>query len=155
MSEPTPPPGPPSSAPPPPPSDTPPPATPPPPGSPPPPPAGGAPGGGAESPNRGLMIVLSYLWLLALIPLLTEKEDSEVQWHAKHGLVLFGAEIVIAILLAIVQAATAFIDLGCTGCILQSAFWIVVLVVHVMAIMKGVNGQRLIIPGLSQYADRF
>ena len=40
------------------------------------------------SPNRGVMIVLAYLWLLALIPLLLEKQDAEVQWHAKHGLVL-------------------------------------------------------------------
>ena len=32
------------------------------------------------------MIVLAYFGLLALIPLLMEKEDAEVQWHAKHGL---------------------------------------------------------------------
>ena len=41
------------------------------------------------------MIVLSYLWLLALVPLLVEKEDNEVQWHAKHGIVLMVAEIVL------------------------------------------------------------
>jgi hypothetical protein len=40
------------------------------------------PGSTAPSSNRNIMIVLSYLWLLALIPLLTEKEDKEVQWHA-------------------------------------------------------------------------
>ena len=43
---------------------------------------------GSVSSNRNVMIVLSYLWLLALVPLLTEKDDKEVQWHAKHGLVL-------------------------------------------------------------------
>ena len=43
------------------------------------------------STNRGPMIVLSYLWVLALIPLLVEKDDPEVQWHAKHGLVLAAA----------------------------------------------------------------
>ena len=50
--------------------------------------ANGKPGSGAPSSNRNVMIVLSYLWLLALIPLVVEKEDQEVQWHAKHGLVL-------------------------------------------------------------------
>jgi len=40
------------------------------------------------SPNRGVMIVLAYLWPLALVPLLLEKHDPEVQWHAKHGIVL-------------------------------------------------------------------
>ena len=51
----------------------------------------------------GIMIVLSYLWLLALVPLLVEKEDKEVQWHAKHGIVLMVAEIVLWIALGIVQ----------------------------------------------------
>ena len=39
------------------------------------------------------MIVLAYLWLLAVIPLLVEKQDPEVQWHAKHGIVLMIAEL--------------------------------------------------------------
>lgn len=149
MSEPTIPPGPPSNTPPPPPGGgaT---APPPPPSAPPPPPAGGA-----ESPNRGLMIVLSYLWLLALVPLLTEKNDKEVQWHAKHGLVLFVAEIIGVILLSIVGSLIAFIDMGCSGCLLQSVFWVVVIVVHVLCIMKGVKGERFIVPGITPFVDRF
>lgn len=156
-----------SNTPPGPPPDSPPPA--PPAGSPPPPPpggggggegAGGAPppptggSGSAQNPNRGLMIVLSYLWILALWPLLAEKDDDEVQWHAKHGLVLFGVEIVVVILITIFQAIVAIIDLGCTGCILHSIFWIAVIVVHVLCIVKGVNGERFLIPGVSQYADK-
>ena len=50
------------------------------------------PRGGAPSSNRTVMIILSYLWMLALIPLLVEKDDREVQWHAKHGIVLLVAE---------------------------------------------------------------
>ena len=30
-----------------------------------------------------------------------------------------------------------------------------ILVVHVLCIMKGVNGQRFLIPGVSEYADKF
>lgn len=163
MSDPTVPPGPPPSSPPPPPSGP----TPPPSGAsgsgappPPTPPGGGGghtppPTSGAESPNRGLMIILSYLGLLALIPLLIEKDDREVQWHAKHGLVLTGLWIVIGIVLAVLTSLIAFIDIGCTGCVLHSVLMLVILVVHVMAIVKGLNGQRLILPGISQYADRF
>ncbi|HEX2254282.1 MAG TPA: hypothetical protein VHQ65_13505, partial [Thermoanaerobaculia bacterium] len=129
----------------------------------PPPPPGGPtaggpppPGGGVESPNRGLMIVLSYLWLLALIPLLAEKEDREVQWHAKHGLVLTAAEIIIAIGLTIVSAVLDSMGgLGCATCGITSIFWLVVLVVHVICIIQGINGKRFIIPGLSPLADRF
>src|SRR6478672_1296086 len=47
------------------------------------------------SPNRGVMIVLEYLWALTLVPLLLEKHDAEVQWHARHGLVLMAAEILV------------------------------------------------------------
>ena len=57
----------------------------PPPPPPPPPPAGG---GTAPGSDRTIMLVLSYLGLLALIPMLTKKEDSEIQWHSKNGLVL-------------------------------------------------------------------
>jgi len=133
---------------PPPPSYTPP---PPPTGTPPPP--GGTPG--AVSPNRTIMIVLSYLGLLALIPFLVEKNDREVQWHAKNGLLMFGAEVVIWILLSVFSTAVSFLDLGCTGCMLSAVFWLIVLVAHIVAIVKGVNGDRLVIPGLSQYVDRF
>ncbi len=56
--------------------------------------ADATPGSGAPSSNRNVMILLSYLWLLALIPLVVEKEDREVQWHAKHGLVLTVVEMI-------------------------------------------------------------
>jgi uncharacterized membrane protein len=134
------------------------PTVPPPPSyTPPPPPTGTPPPpmGGAASPNRTIMIVLSYLGLLALIPFLVEKNDREVQWHAKNGLLLFGAEVVIWILLSIFSTAVSFLDLGCTGCMLNAVFWLIMLVVHIVAIVKGVNGDRLVIPGLSQYVDRF
>jgi uncharacterized membrane protein len=101
------------------------------------------------------MIVLSYFGLLALIPLLVEKEDREVQWHAKHGLVLLVAEIIIAVIINIVGGIIAVGDMGCSGCMASSVFWVIVMVVHILAIVKGINGQRLIIPGLSDFANRF
>ena len=61
--------------------------------------------GSAPSSNRNVMIVLSYLWLLALVPLLTEKDDKEVQWHAKHGLVLMVAELFLWIVISVVLGA--------------------------------------------------
>ena len=119
--------------------------------TPPPPPSGG----GTASPNRGIMIVLSYLWLLALIPLLTEKEDREVQWHAKHGLVLMAVEIAAMILINILFSIVAFVDLGCSGCIFTWVLSLAIFIVHILCIVKGLNGQRFIVPGISQYADRF
>jgi len=104
------------------------------------------------SSNRGVMIVLSYLWILALVPLLVEKEDQDVQWHAKHGIVLMVAEIVFWIAFNIVIYLIPF---GCVVGLLGPLVALVFLAVHVVAIIKGLNGQRLIIPGLSEYASRF
>jgi uncharacterized membrane protein len=134
-----------------PPSYTPPPGggsyTPPPP--PPPPPAGGAPAGS----DRTLMVVLSYLWILALIPLLTKKDDREIQWHAKNGLVILGAEIIVWIVFTIIGIALRGM-LGCGLGVIQCVIWLAFLAVRVMCIVKGVGGQRFRLPFISDFADK-
>jgi len=109
------------------------------------------------SENRSVMIVLSYLWLLALIPLLVEKDDREVQWHAKHGLVLAVAEVVVMIGLQVVVMILGAISggLGCVFTLLIPIFMLAILIVHVLCIVKGINGQRFLIPGVSEFADKF
>ena len=112
------------------------------------------------SSNRTIMIVLAYLGILALIPLLVEKDDREVQWHAKHGLVLLVAEIAIYITLSILMSIVAHIPvIGCIGGLVGVLVWFVltigILIVHVMCIVKGVNGQRFMLPVVSEYANRF
>jgi uncharacterized membrane protein len=127
--------------------------TPPPP---PPPPAGGGPAPAAGG-DRTLLVVLSYLWILALIPLLTKKDDREVQWHAKNGLCILGAEIIAWIVLTILGVILTRIlsVLGCGLWVVNCAVWIGFLVVRVMAIVKGVNGQRFRLPLVSDFADKF
>lgn len=115
---------------------------------------------GATSSNRTIMIILSYLWLLALVPLLVEKGDREVQWHAKHGIVLMVAEIVLWVAWTIVSTVVAQIPfLGClgaaVGALVAFIVWLGIIVLHVFAMIKGVNGQRLVVPYVTQYADRF
>jgi len=123
---------------------------PPPPQDPPPPPATGS---GGDSSNRGIMIVLSYLWLLAIVPLLVEKNDKEVQWHAKHGLVILAAEIIVWVAVTILQFVPVIGNV--LGCAVLPLLWLLFIVVRVVAMVKGIQGQRLVIPGVSQYADRF
>ncbi len=117
--------------------------------TPPPPPAGTPPPPGAASPNRGLMLVLAYLGVLAVIPLVVEKNDPEVQWHAKHGLVLLVCEIILGIVIGIITHFVPF-----AGCVLW-LIWPLIFIFHIFLIVKAVNGQRILIPGISEYADRF
>ena len=108
--------------------------------------------GTTPSSNRNVMILLSYLWLLALVPLLTEKDDKEIQWHAKHGLVQFFAWIIVFVLFTILSFIPG---VGCVTSIISLFLWIPMIIVTILSIMKAVNGQRFIIPGLSDFADKF
>ena len=146
MSEPTPPPPPSDAAPPPPPSES----APPPPS---PPPAAGNGGSGGGSPNT-LMLVLSYLWILFLIPWLAEKEDQEVQWHAKHGGVLTIAEVLLWLAFIVVSMVSG----GLLGCILlpfQLLLSLGIIVVHIICIVKATQGERFHIPGLTPMVEKF
>lgn len=111
---------------------------------------------GAATDNRGLMIVLSYLWILALVPLLTEKQDQEVRWHAKHGIVLMLAECAFWVVFVIFTNLLAAVTLG-LGCLVSAIgplIGLALIVVHAFAIVRGLNGQRLIVPGISEFADK-
>jgi uncharacterized membrane protein len=103
------------------------------------------------------MIVLSYLWILALVPLLTEKEDQEVRWHAKNGIVLMVAEfafwIVFGIFTNLLTMAT--LGLGCVVAMIGPLLGLAILALHVFAIVQGLNGKRLIVPVVSAFADKF
>jgi uncharacterized membrane protein len=110
-----------------------------------------------SSSNRGVMIVLAYLWPLAIVPLLLEKDDADVQWHAKHGLVLLAAELLLLVGLAVLTslASLATFVFGCALSMFMILIWVAILGVHIVAMIKGMGGTRLIIPGISEYANRF
>lgn len=138
-----------------------PPATPPPPGGgsytppPPPPPPGGGYGGGTPSgsSDRTLMVVLSYLGLLALIPYLTKKEDPEIHWHAKNGVGLLILDVVISVALWIVGMVLRNVipcGTGMLGCIV----WLAILVLHIYCIIQAVGGKRPNIPGVTDFAQK-
>ena len=42
--------------------------------------------------------ILSYLWILCLIPILMKKEEDFVHFHARQGLMLFIVEVAIGII---------------------------------------------------------
>lgn len=44
--------------------------------------------------NKGLAI-LSYVWILCLIPLLLKRDSKYAQFHAKQGLILFIASFAV------------------------------------------------------------
>jgi uncharacterized membrane protein len=103
------------------------------------------------------MIVLSYLWPLSVIPLLVARDDADVQWHAKHGLVLMVAEAIVLVALVVISGmgTLASFAIGCILSVFIVLATIAFLAVHALAIIKGLNGRRLRVPGVSRFADRF
>ena len=120
--------------------------------TPPPPPGGMPPPPGGAGQNRGLMLALAYLGPLAIIPLVTEKNDPEVQWHAKHGLVLFIAWIILLFVVGILVHIPFF------GCLVALAFPLLGLAYFILIIyliLQAQKGQRVMVPGISDFANRF
>ncbi len=105
------------------------------------------------SSNRTAMIILAYLGFLALIPLLVEKDDADLQWHAKHGLVLMLSWMALFVALAIISSIPG---LGMViGCAVSPFLMLVIFFIHVFAIVKGLDGERLLVPVISDFADRW
>ncbi len=105
------------------------------------------------SSNRVALVILAYLGFLALIPLLVEPDDPEVQWHAKHGLVLTLSWIALFVALAIISALPGLgliIGFGFSPFLLLIIFFF-----HLFAIVKALQGERLTIPVISDYADKW
>ena len=135
-----------------------PPATPPPPGggsyTPPPPPPPGGGGGVSPSSDRTLMIVLSYLGLLALIPYLTKKDDPEIHWHAKNGVGLLILDVVIWVVLFVIGFVIRNAGIGCGLAVVNCLVWIALLVLHIYCIIQAVGGKRPRIPVVTDFAEK-
>ncbi len=103
--------------------------------------------------NRAAMVVLSYLWILALVPLIVAGEDREIQWHARNGIALMAAEFLFWIAFNIVFGVT--MGIGCLGFLIGPLFGLLFISLHVVAMMRGLKGRRLTVPLLSEAANRF
>lgn len=96
------------------------------------------------------MLVLAYLGPLGVIPLISGRKDPEVHWHARNGLLLFGAVILISILATAVGIVVP--ALSCMYGLLMFTVAVVYTVIGILAIVKALEGQRLIVPGISRLA---
>lgn len=93
--------------------------------------------------NKG-MALLSYIGILVLVPLLTVKDDEFVQFHAKQGLVLLIAAIVVSVI-GVIPFLGWFIALvGGLACF----------VLAVMGIINVLNGEKKPLPLIGQFSDK-
>jgi uncharacterized membrane protein len=102
-----------------------------------------------------VMLVFSYLWVLALVPFLVTKREY-VRWHAKQGLILCGV------------SCLAFLGVILVGAILATlskvfawlfAFALVNLILLYLAlalvcVIKAMRGERWAIPFLGDLVEK-
>jgi uncharacterized membrane protein len=137
-----------------------PPATPPPPGGgsytpPPPPPLGGGgyTPGPSPSSDRTLMVILSYLGLLALIPYLTKKEDPDIHWHAKNGMGLLILDVVVMVVFWVITYVLPS-TLACGASALSCVVWIGILGLHIYCLIQAMGGKRPRVPVVTDFAEK-
>jgi uncharacterized membrane protein len=98
------------------------------------------------------MLILSYLAFLGFIPLLFAREDAEVRWHARNGLLLFAEVTAIALIATLAGALLP--ALGLLSVVLMYLVLVLYTFIVILAIVKALDGQRLLVPGVSRRAGR-
>jgi uncharacterized membrane protein len=96
------------------------------------------------------MAIFAYLWILILIPFLTnEKNDPFVKYHIKQGLTL----IIFEVATWAVSMVLGWIPL--IGALVIWLLWLASLVLVIIGIMNVVNGHEKELPFIGQYAKSF
>lgn len=105
-------------------------------------------------PDRTQWIVLSYLGVISLVPYFVTKNDPdrEIRWHARNGMALFLAEVVMFVASLAVNSPTEESALVIS---IRCLIWLAFLVISIVSMVKGVNGQRFITPGLTAFAEKY
>lgn len=101
-------------------------------------------GNNAHTENK-VFAALSYISVLFVIPLVVKGDDEFIKYHAKQGMVLFGAELIIWFVLFLLESLlTAISPLTGFGLLtwLGGLFWIVFLVISLMGVYYAWMGKR-------------
>ena len=89
-----------------------------------------------------------------MIPLFLEKDDQEVQWHAKTGLCMFAAVFVLNIGVTMAMFILPGLLAAALG-LMMWLVWMAYLLVIIFAIIKANQGQRLVLPVISDFVTKF
>ena len=93
--------------------------------------------------SENIYAVLSYLWVLCLVPALLKRDDEFVKFHAKQGLMLFIIEVALGII-GIVPVLGVF---------LAKIGFLVCAVISIIGIVQVVQAKKWKIPVIGDWAD--
>lgn len=107
---------------------------------------------------------LSYLGILFLVPLFTQRQNPYTMFHVRQGIVLMGVWIVgiiLGILQIMLHIIVSMIDIPYASCcvdvglgLVQVAIYILALVLSIIGIVKSLSGELWKMPVLSGIAEK-
>ena len=102
-----------------------------------------------------VMLVFSYLWVLALVPFMVTRRDY-VRWHAKQGMILCGVSSLVFLGIILVGAILATIS-KIFGWLFAFALVNAVflyLALALVCVIKALRGERWAIPFLGDLVEK-
>lgn len=102
------------------------------------------PAGGDEIEEGKAWAAIAYLGILFLIPLLAKKDNSFAQYHAKQGLVLFAAYVIVSFF-----GAIPFI-----GWVVGAVVYLLLFILFIMGLINALSGKKKPLPVIGQYGEK-
>ncbi len=103
-----------------------------------------------------VMAAIGYLGILFLVPLLAKKENEYCQFHGKQGAVLFGAEVIGAIVLIILSVILNIVP--CAGAVISLVLWLAfctcALGLSVWGLVMAIKGEYWKMPFIAPLAEK-
>ncbi len=110
--------------------------------------------------DNKVMAILSYIWILVLIPLLAVKDSPFTKYHVKQGLVLLISMLALGLGLGIIMGILGFIPIinifaGIASVIL---FFVILpianLIFMIIGIINASKGEMKELPLIGKFADK-
>ena len=94
--------------------------------------------------NDNLIAAISYLWILSIVILLVKKDSDFVKFHARQGVILFAASVVLSIVSFIIPSVIFIVWL----------LDLVILVAVIVGFIQALGGKRYKMPVVGDLAEK-
>ncbi len=91
---------------------------------------------------------MSYVSVLFLVPLLSQKENPYCKFHVKQGIVLF----IVSFIWAAASGVLAWLPV--VGMLTIQIGWLLLLVLSIIGIVNALSGKTEKLPLIGQYAEK-
>ncbi len=104
-----------------------------------------------------LFSALSYISLLFIVPLILRPDSDEINFHAKQGMVLFGAQVVTWIIFEILNAFVSILNIFSALAVIDTlgrVAWLIFVGISAASIYFVIKGRQWMIPVIGKIAKR-